>query len=73
MPGTFTVDGNDASCTLTEGTDVWSALGPLGSGSVTLTALTSTSATGTFQFVAAHASGGGADRIIANGSFELSF
>jgi Family of unknown function (DUF6252) len=73
IPGTYTVDGNEANCTLTEGTDVWIALGQTGSGSVTLTVLTSTSATGTFQFVAAHATGSGADKIIGNGSFELTF
>jgi hypothetical protein len=47
----------------------WLAAGPLGSGTVTVSTLTPTSATGTFSFTLVPNSGSGSNKVVTNGTF----
>jgi len=77
-PGTVTIGPTSAaSGTLTEGSagPTWQAVANLGSGTITITSLTATTASGSFSFnlVANAASGATGSKIITNGSFDLRF
>ena len=77
-PGTFTVGPTGtANGSLTEGSGgtIWQAVANLGNGTITITSLTPTGASGSFSFtlVANAASGATGSRTITNGSFDLRF
>ena len=76
--GTQTFGSNvSALGTLTIGTGSWSATGLQGiggTGSVTLTTLTSNRAAGTFTFTAKPLAGGASgDRVVTQGAFDVTF
>jgi hypothetical protein len=56
--------------TAVSATDGWLAAGPSGSGSLTISTLTSTGATGTFSFVLTPNVATGSNRIVTNGAFN---
>jgi hypothetical protein len=70
--GTETVASNQVGgLYVTSPTTGWSTLSPLGSGTVTVTSLTATRATGTFSFVMAPNTGApGPLKTVTNGSFD---
>jgi hypothetical protein len=76
-PGTFPVGpgtGNGATGTLTVGrTQVWAANAVQGSGTITLTTLTISEASGTFSFNLVPAPPAGGIKTIANGVFSITF
>jgi hypothetical protein len=49
----------------------WLAAGPVGSGSLTITTLTETSATGTFSFTLVPGGGTGPNRVVTDGAFSV--
>lgn len=75
VPGTVDLTAGSTGAQISEGSEVWYAVGLGGSGSMTIQTLTSDRATGTFAFVAgpvANSASGGV-RTITNGSFDISF
>ena len=73
-PGTFTIaTGNAVSAGVTEGTSSWVAGSGFGSGSITVTSLTSTRVEGTFAFTVEASPGSSGTRSVTNGSFAIDF
>jgi len=73
-PGTYSIgplSPENAELTTTGGI-VFTAAGNVGGGSVTITSLTSTAVAGTFTFTMVK-SGGGANRSVTNGAFNIKF
>lgn len=67
--------GSPANANLTDGAVTWAATPAIGGGTITLTSLTSTRATGTFSFTAESSSGTAspATRQVTQGMFDLTF
>jgi hypothetical protein len=77
-PGTYAIgptSGTNALLTVNSGGQTWVAGSTGGSGSITLTALTSTGATGTFTFnlIPNGTSGSTGTRAITDGAFNVTF
>jgi hypothetical protein len=75
-PGTFTIAATQTMNALLSqaGSNVgWHALGTIGSGTLTLSTLTATGASGTFSFVLAASDGSSSTRTITNGAFNVKF
>lgn len=78
-PGTYpigiTSPTNAIYTMASSGSKSWQAASTLGSGSVTVTTLTATGATGTFSFtlVANGGSGASGNKVVTNGAFNLTF
>lgn len=49
---------------------MWTAAGNIGSGTITITSLSSTDVAGTFSFTLMR-SGGGASKAVSNGAFDI--
>lgn len=75
LPGTVDLTSGSTGAQITEGGEVWYAVGTGGSGTLTVEILTSSRAKGTFQFVAGPVanSASGGTRTIVNGQFDVSF
>lgn len=73
--GTYDLSAGSAAGVVTEGSDSWYAVGLGGSGSVTITSLTSHSAKGTFQFTGGPVPGAGTTgtRSVTQGAFDVKF
>jgi Family of unknown function (DUF6252) len=78
-PGTYPIGATSPTNALftmnSNGSKSWQAASTLGSGSVTVTTLTATGATGTFSFtlVANGGSGASGNKVVTNGKFNLKF
>ncbi len=75
-PGTFPIGGtNPANGLVTIGTSTWQAAAGIGSGSITITAISATGARGTFQFNALPVANTPATgtRAVTEGSFDVTF
>ncbi len=75
-PGTYAIGvGGPGNASVSIGGQAWSAAITGGSGSVTITSLTSTGAQGTFQFTAVPATGTGAsgNKVVTEGTFDVTF
>ena len=75
-PGTFTIGATanvNALLTVTGSTIGWQAVGTTGSGTLTISSLSATGASGTFSFVLAPVGGAGATKTVTNGTFSVTF
>ncbi len=75
-PGTFTIGATSpANALVNEAGKAWQAAQSIGSGTITITAISATGAAGTFQFTAAPVSGTGAtgNRVVTEGVFDVTF
>jgi hypothetical protein len=73
--GTYIIGGTPiATANMNDGGNVWSASGVQGSGSVTITAISATSVSGTFTFTAVIQGAGSPEtRTATNGAFTVDF
>ncbi len=72
--GTFPFTAaNGGNATLTVGSSAWVASGVTGSGSVTITALSSTGATGTFTLSMVPSGAATGNKTVTNGAFNVKF
>lgn len=75
-PGTFTIAvTSPANGLVNEAGKAWQAAGSVGSGTITITAISATGAKGTFQFTAAPVAGTGAtgNKVVTEGVFDVTF
>ncbi|NNF28191.1 MAG: hypothetical protein HKO53_13885 [Gemmatimonadetes bacterium] len=74
-PGTIDLTSGSVGAEISEGGDIWYAVGSGGSGTLNLNSLDENGASGTFSFVAGPVGGSAPDgtRSITNGSFNLTF
>ncbi len=74
-PGTVDLTTGSTGAQISEGGDIWYAVGQGGSGTLTLNSLDTNGASGTFSFVAGPVANSAPEgtRSISNGSFNLTF
>ncbi|NNF38575.1 MAG: hypothetical protein HKN71_07900 [Gemmatimonadetes bacterium] len=75
VPGTVDLTTGSTGAQVVEGGEIWYAVGQGGSGTLTIQTLTTTGATGTFEFVAGPVanSASGGTRSVTNGQFDVTF
>jgi len=74
--GTFNIGATanvNALLSVSGSTIGWQAVGTTGSGTLTISSLTATSASGTFSFVLAPVGGSASNKTITNGTFNVTF